>query len=83
MKYIIFKNGTVKTFPENVSHSTQTESKGDVASAGYFKKSPDDGIKAYGKSHSMNIPSKTGDSKILEKHLSTKTYYPRGGKNIK
>ena len=65
MKYIITKQNKVKVFPESVSHSTMGTKK-TIKSAGYIK-IENGKIKTYDKSHSLNIPSKKSDAKLIEK----------------
>ena len=67
MKYLVFKSGKVKIFPENISHDTQGNKK-NTKSAGYFKMK-NGKVETYAKSYSLNIPSRKKDAKLIEKKL--------------
>lgn len=67
MKYLVTKSNQVKVFPESVSHSSKGSRK-TVKSAGYFH-FKNGKIETYSKSHSLNIPSKKSDAKLIEKTL--------------
>ena len=66
MKYVVLKNNRVKVFPDNVSHSEKGTRK-TVKSEGYFR-IKNGKVETYSSSHSLNIPSKKSDAKLIEKY---------------
>jgi hypothetical protein len=67
MKYLITKQNKVKIFPESISHS-EMGNKNTVKSAGYIR-IKNGKVETYDKSHSLNIPSRKNDAKLVVKEL--------------
>ena len=66
MKYVVLKDNKVKVFPESVSHSTMGTKK-TIKSAGFIR-IKNGKVETYDKSHSLNIPSRKSDAKLVEKN---------------
>lgn len=84
-KYVIFDNGGIKgaiIFPEYLNHSDFKFGFGEIVSAGFVDIAIEGGkdfaipyALCYGKSDSLNLPSKEGDKAIIEQTLRIGNFY--------